>query len=103
MPGEVHHPESAERVEWTETRNLAAHEGERFLSVDELKNLGFVLDQAHDAGSAAAIRLRLVTAPNRSGGIHLFHRVDAHMRPTDEAGGTVLTPEEIKHHDLGVL
>ena len=29
MPGETHHPESAERVEWTETRNLATSEGER--------------------------------------------------------------------------
>ena len=29
MPGEAHHPESAERVEWTETRNLAAGEGAR--------------------------------------------------------------------------
>ena len=29
MPGEAHHPESAERVEWTETRNLATSEGER--------------------------------------------------------------------------
>ena len=28
-PGEAHHPESAERVEWTETRNLATSEGER--------------------------------------------------------------------------
>ena len=27
--GEAHHPESAERVEWTETRNLATSEGER--------------------------------------------------------------------------
>ena len=27
MPGEAHHPESAERVEWTETRNLATSEG----------------------------------------------------------------------------
>ena len=29
MPGEAHHPESAERVEWTETRTLATSEGER--------------------------------------------------------------------------
>ena len=29
LPGEAHHPESAERVEWTETRNLATSEGER--------------------------------------------------------------------------
>ena len=29
MPGEAHPPESAERVEWTETRNLATSEGER--------------------------------------------------------------------------
>ena len=29
MPGEAHHPESAERVEWTATRNLATSEGER--------------------------------------------------------------------------
>ena len=29
MPGEAHHPGSAERVEWTETRNLATSEGER--------------------------------------------------------------------------
>ena len=29
IPGEAHHPESAERVEWTETRNLATSEGER--------------------------------------------------------------------------
>ena len=29
MPGEAHHPESAERVEWTETRNLATEHGER--------------------------------------------------------------------------
>ena len=29
MPGEAHHPESAERVGWTETRNLATSEGER--------------------------------------------------------------------------
>ena len=29
MPGEAHHPESAERVEWTETRNLATSEAER--------------------------------------------------------------------------
>ena len=29
MPGKAHHPESAERVEWTETRNLATSEGER--------------------------------------------------------------------------
>ena len=29
MPGAAHHPESAERVEWTETRNLATSEGER--------------------------------------------------------------------------
>ena len=29
MPGEAHHPESAERMEWTETRNLATSEGER--------------------------------------------------------------------------
>ena len=29
MPGEAHHPESAERVEWTETRNLATSEGKR--------------------------------------------------------------------------
>ena len=29
MPGEAHHPKSAERVEWTETRNLATSEGER--------------------------------------------------------------------------
>ena len=29
MPGEAHHPESAERVEWTGTRNLATSEGER--------------------------------------------------------------------------
>ena len=29
MPGEAHHLESAERVEWTETRNLATSEGER--------------------------------------------------------------------------
>ena len=29
VPGEAHHPESAERVEWTETRNLATSEGER--------------------------------------------------------------------------
>ena len=29
MPGEGHHPESAERVEWTETRNLATEQGER--------------------------------------------------------------------------
>ena len=28
-PVETHHPESAERVEWTETRNLATSEGER--------------------------------------------------------------------------
>ena len=27
--GEAHHPESAERVEWTETRNLATEHGER--------------------------------------------------------------------------
>ena len=27
MPGEAHHPESAERVEWTETRNLATERG----------------------------------------------------------------------------
>ena len=27
MPGEAHHPESAERVEWTETRNLATRRG----------------------------------------------------------------------------
>ena len=29
MPGEAHHPESAERVEWTETRNLATEQGDR--------------------------------------------------------------------------
>ena len=29
MPGEALHPESAERVEWTETRNLATSGGER--------------------------------------------------------------------------
>ena len=29
MPGEAHHPESAERVEWTETRNLATEHGDR--------------------------------------------------------------------------
>ena len=29
MPGEGHPPESAERVEWTETRNLATEQGER--------------------------------------------------------------------------
>ena len=29
LPGEAHHPESAERVGWTETRNLATSEGER--------------------------------------------------------------------------
>ena len=29
MPGAAHHPESAERVEWTETRNLATEHGER--------------------------------------------------------------------------
>ena len=29
MPGEDHHPESAERVEWTETRNLATEQGDR--------------------------------------------------------------------------
>ena len=29
MPGEAHHPESAERVEWAETRNLATSEGDR--------------------------------------------------------------------------
>ena len=29
VPGEAHPPESAERVEWTETRNLATSEGER--------------------------------------------------------------------------
>ena len=29
MPGEAHHPERAERVEWTETRNLATSERER--------------------------------------------------------------------------
>ena len=29
IPGEAHHPESAERVEWSETRNLATSEGER--------------------------------------------------------------------------
>ena len=29
MPGEAHHPESAERVEWTKTRNLATEHGER--------------------------------------------------------------------------
>ena len=28
-PGEAHHPESAERVEWTETRNLATEQGDR--------------------------------------------------------------------------
>ena len=27
MPGEAHPPESAERVEWTETRNLATERG----------------------------------------------------------------------------
>ena len=27
MPGEAHHLESAERVEWTETRNLATERG----------------------------------------------------------------------------
>ena len=29
MPGEAHHPESAERVDWTETRNLATEQGDR--------------------------------------------------------------------------
>ena len=29
LPGEAHHPESAKRVEWTETRNLATEHGER--------------------------------------------------------------------------
>ena len=29
MPGQAHHPESAERVEWTETRNLATEQGDR--------------------------------------------------------------------------
>ena len=29
MPGEAHPPESAKRVEWTETRNLATEQGDR--------------------------------------------------------------------------
>ena len=29
MPGEDHHPESAERVEWTEARNVATDQGDR--------------------------------------------------------------------------
>ena len=39
---------------------------ERFLSVDELNRLGFVLDHAEDAQAAAAIRLLLFTGARSS-------------------------------------
>ena len=39
---------------------------ERFLSLDELKRLGFVLDHAEDAQAAAAIRLLLFTGARSS-------------------------------------
>ena len=40
--------------------------GERFLSVEELKRLGFVLDHAEDIQAAAAIRLLLFTGARSS-------------------------------------
>ena len=39
---------------------------ERFLSVDELKRMGFVLEHAHDKQAAAAIRLLLFTGARSS-------------------------------------
>ena len=39
---------------------------ERFLSLDELKRLGFVLDHAEDRRAAAAIRLLLFTGARLS-------------------------------------
>ena len=39
---------------------------ERFLSLDELKRLGFVLDHAEDRQAAAAIRLLLFTGARSS-------------------------------------
>ena len=60
MPGEAHHPESAERVEWTETRNLATSEGERAGRImaataeasPELKRLGGGGGDGAQAGEA---------------------------------------------------
>ena len=50
-------------------RNMRRHRTkprERFLSVDELKRLGFVLDHADDRQAAAAIRLLLLTGARSS-------------------------------------
>ena len=50
-------------------RNMRRHRTaprERFLSLDELKRLGFVLDHAEDAQAAAAIRLLLFTGARSS-------------------------------------
>ena len=55
MPGEAHHPESAERVEWTETRNLATSEGERAARI-MVATAEASPDLKHLAGGAATGR-----------------------------------------------
>ena len=55
MPGEAHHPESAERVEWTETRNLATSEGERAARI-MAATAEAAPDLKHLAGGAATGR-----------------------------------------------
>ena len=60
MPGEAHHPESAERVKWTEIRNLATSQGERAAPImaataeasPELKRLGGGGGDGAQAGEA---------------------------------------------------
>ena len=64
MPGEAHPPESAERVEWTETRNLATSEGERAARImaataeagPELKRLADVAGSLKALGWERGIR-----------------------------------------------
>ena len=55
MPGEAHHPESAERVEWIETRNLATSEGERAARIMQATAEASP-DLKHLAGGAATGR-----------------------------------------------
>ena len=47
-------------------RRYRTRPGERFLSTDELKRLGFVLDHAGDTQAAAVVRLLLFTGARSS-------------------------------------
>ena len=51
---------------WRKIRRYPAKPRERFLSIEELKRLGFVLDHADDTRAAAAVRLLLFTGARSS-------------------------------------